>query len=98
METSAVAVHEALKSIRDFQTHHRLREAQGRVFAEELNERVQVRLKTENEKKFWSNMTFTLTVLVHRRINHCFNCWNRTNNSSEKFLHRQTSDNFKYIG
>lgn len=42
METSAVAVHEALKSIRDFQTHHRLREAQGRVFAEDLNERVQV--------------------------------------------------------
>jgi protein ERP2 len=41
METSAVTIHEALKVVVDYQTHHRLREAQGRVFAEELNERVQ---------------------------------------------------------
>ena len=41
METSAVTIHEALKVILDYQTHHRLREAQGRAFAEELNERVQ---------------------------------------------------------
>ncbi len=41
METAAVTIHEALKVILDYQTHHRLREAQGRAFAEELNERVQ---------------------------------------------------------
>ena len=42
METSAVTIHEALKVILDYQTHHRLREAQGRAFAEELNEGVQL--------------------------------------------------------
>ncbi len=41
METSAVTMHEALKVIIDYQTHHRLRESQGRSFAEDLNERVQ---------------------------------------------------------
>ncbi|XP_021360863.1 transmembrane emp24 domain-containing protein 7-like isoform X2 [Mizuhopecten yessoensis] len=40
METSSVSVHENLKVILDYQTHHRLREAQGRVYAEDLNERV----------------------------------------------------------
>ncbi|KAJ8311389.1 hypothetical protein KUTeg_010744 [Tegillarca granosa] len=40
METSAVNLHEDLKTVIDYQTHHRLREAQGRVFAEDLNERV----------------------------------------------------------
>ncbi len=40
MESAAVTIHEALKVILDYQTHHRLREAQGRAFAEELNERV----------------------------------------------------------
>jgi len=40
METSAVTIHEALKVITDYQTHHRLRESQGRMFAEDLNERV----------------------------------------------------------
>ncbi|XP_033725971.1 transmembrane emp24 domain-containing protein 7-like isoform X2 [Pecten maximus] len=40
METSSVSVHENLKVVLDFQTHHRLREAQGRVYAEDLNERV----------------------------------------------------------
>lgn len=39
MESSAKEVHENLKSILDYQTHHRLREAQGRKFAEDLNER-----------------------------------------------------------
>lgn len=42
METSAVTMHEALKVIVDYQTHHRLRESQGRSFAEDLNERVQL--------------------------------------------------------
>lgn len=41
METSAVTIHEALKVIIDYQTHHKLRESQGRAFAEDLNERVQ---------------------------------------------------------
>jgi len=40
METSSVNVFESLKAVLDFQTHHRLREAQGRGFAEDLNERV----------------------------------------------------------
>jgi len=33
-------VHEMLKKIEDFQTYHRLREAQSRKRAEDLNERV----------------------------------------------------------
>jgi hypothetical protein len=41
METSAVTIHEALKVVIDYQTHHRLRESQGRAFAEDVNERVQ---------------------------------------------------------
>lgn len=41
METSSQLIHNELKIIIDYQTHHRLREAQGRVFAEDLNERVQ---------------------------------------------------------
>ncbi|XP_059159613.1 transmembrane emp24 domain-containing protein 7-like [Physella acuta] len=40
METSSVSIFESLKVVLDFQTHHRLREAQGRAFAEDLNERV----------------------------------------------------------
>lgn len=40
METSAVGVHEDFRNILDFQTHHRLREAQGKIFAENLNDRV----------------------------------------------------------
>lgn len=40
MESSAQEVHKNLISILDYQTHHRLREAQGRKRAEELNERV----------------------------------------------------------
>lgn len=40
MESSASTVHENLNSVIDYQTHHRLREAQGRKRAEEMNERV----------------------------------------------------------
>lgn len=40
METSSSTVHENLVTILDYQTHHRLREAQGRKRAEDLNERV----------------------------------------------------------
>lgn len=42
MESSAVSIHEALKVTIDYQTHHRLREAQGRAFAEDLNDRVMI--------------------------------------------------------
>jgi len=41
LEMSTVRMHEALKIVRDYQTHHRLREAQGRDTAEYLNERTQ---------------------------------------------------------
>jgi protein ERP2 len=40
MENSAVNIHEDLRSVLDYQTHHKLREAQGRAFAEDLNDRV----------------------------------------------------------
>jgi len=40
METSAQTIHEKLKVVDDYQTHHRLREATGRKQAEDLNERV----------------------------------------------------------
>lgn len=40
MESSAQDIHKALNTIVDFQTHHRLREAQSRKRAEDLNERV----------------------------------------------------------
>lgn len=39
LESSAKEIHQSLKSIIDYQTHHRLREAQGRKHAEDLNER-----------------------------------------------------------
>ncbi|XP_057316709.1 transmembrane emp24 domain-containing protein 7-like [Hydractinia symbiolongicarpus] len=41
IESSAVQIHESLKVIIDYQTHHRLREATSRDMAEYLNERVQ---------------------------------------------------------
>lgn len=47
METSAVTIHESLKAIEDFQTHHRIREAHGRSFAEDLNMRVLIRSAVE---------------------------------------------------
>lgn len=42
LETSAQEVHENLNNIIDYQTHHRLRETQGRKRAEDLNERVMI--------------------------------------------------------
>lgn len=40
MESSAQEIHKSLNSVADYQTHHRLREAQGRKRAEDLNARV----------------------------------------------------------
>ncbi|XP_021951978.1 transmembrane emp24 domain-containing protein 3 isoform X2 [Folsomia candida] len=40
LESSAQQIHENLNGVLDYQTHHRLREAQGRKRAEDLNERV----------------------------------------------------------
>ncbi|XP_076067056.1 transmembrane emp24 domain-containing protein [Oratosquilla oratoria] len=40
MESSSQKIHEDLNSVIDYQTHHRLREAQGRKRAEDINERV----------------------------------------------------------
>jgi len=42
METSSREIHENLNSVIDFQTHHRLRETQGRKRGEDLNERVMI--------------------------------------------------------
>lgn len=42
MESSAQNIHEKLNLVLDDQTHYRLREAQGRAHAEDLNERVQL--------------------------------------------------------
>ncbi|XP_063230739.1 transmembrane emp24 domain-containing protein 7 [Bacillus rossius redtenbacheri] len=53
MESSAQEIHKSLNSIIDYQTHHRLREAQGRKRAEDLNERV-----------MWWSVMETLAVLV----------------------------------
>lgn len=40
METSAQEIHQNMVRIVEYQTFHRLREAQGRKRAEDLNERV----------------------------------------------------------
>ncbi|KAI4498722.1 hypothetical protein M0802_006189 [Mischocyttarus mexicanus] len=53
MESSAQVVHENLNSIIDYQTHHRLREAQGRKRAEDLNERV-----------LWWSVMETVAIIV----------------------------------
>ncbi|XP_053986249.1 transmembrane emp24 domain-containing protein 7-like [Hylaeus anthracinus] len=54
MESSAEKVHKNLNNILDYQTHHRLREAQGRKRAEDLNGRVLV----------WSAIeTFTMLLV-----------------------------------
>jgi hypothetical protein len=42
METSAREVHENMNAVIDYQTHHRLRETQGRHRAEDLNERTMI--------------------------------------------------------
>lgn len=52
LETSAEEIHSALNRIIDHQTHHRLREAQGRKRAEDLNEKV-----------FWWSMGETLAIV-----------------------------------
>ncbi|XP_039290393.1 transmembrane emp24 domain-containing protein 3 [Nilaparvata lugens] len=52
MESSAELIHKSLNSINDHQTHHRLRETQGRKRAEDLNERV-----------FYWSLAETLTIL-----------------------------------
>ena len=54
IETSASNIHEALKVVIDYQTHHRLREMTGREEAEYLNERVQ----------YWSIGQTVLIVLI----------------------------------
>ncbi|CAG9859007.1 unnamed protein product [Phyllotreta striolata] len=53
MESSAQEIHKSLSTILDYQTHHRLREAQGRKRAEELNERV-----------LWWSIMETLAVIT----------------------------------
>lgn len=53
METSAQEIHKSLNTILDFQTHHRLREAQGRKRAEDLNERV-----------LWWSIAETLAIVL----------------------------------
>lgn len=53
MEASAQDIHKSLNTIIDYQTHHRLREAQGRKRAEDLNERV-----------LWWSIMETLAVIT----------------------------------
>ncbi|KOB75733.1 Integral membrane protein, Tmp21-I [Operophtera brumata] len=52
LETSADEIHSALNRIIDQQTHHRLREAQSRKRAEDLNERV-----------FWWSVGETIAIM-----------------------------------
>ncbi|XP_067938896.1 transmembrane emp24 domain-containing protein 7-like [Watersipora subatra] len=40
LEVSAVAIHESLVVVSDYQTHFRLKESSGRAFAEDINTRV----------------------------------------------------------
>ncbi|EDW82697.2 uncharacterized protein Dwil_GK10123 [Drosophila willistoni] len=54
METSSQAIHKSLNDILDAQTHHRLREAQGRKRADELNHRVMI----------WSTLETASMVLI----------------------------------
>ncbi|XP_014663161.1 PREDICTED: transmembrane emp24 domain-containing protein 7-like [Priapulus caudatus] len=53
MEVSSATVHESLKVVIDYQTHHRLREAQGRRRAEGLNDRV-----------MWWSIGVTVVIVV----------------------------------
>lgn len=41
MKTSIQTIHHNLRQTNNYQVYHKLREAQGRTFAEDLNERVQ---------------------------------------------------------
>lgn len=54
METSSQAIHKALNDILDAQTHHRLREAQGRKRAEDINQRVMI----------WASLETVTVVLI----------------------------------
>ena len=54
MESAALTIHEALKTVIDYQTHHRLRESKGRGFAEDLNGRVQ----------YWSLGLLVIIVVI----------------------------------
>lgn len=54
METSSQAIHKALNEILDAQTHHRLREAQGRKRAEDINQRVTV----------WASLETAVLILI----------------------------------
>ncbi|TRY64811.1 hypothetical protein DNTS_004412 [Danionella cerebrum] len=54
MESACVSIHEALRSVIDHQTHFRLREAQGRSRAEDLNTRV----------SFWSSGEALILMIV----------------------------------
>ena len=54
METSSQSIHKSLNDILDAQTHHRLRESQGRKRAEELNERVML----------WSSVETAAMLLI----------------------------------
>lgn len=62
METSAVAIHESLRAVTDFQTHHRLKESSGRSFAEDLNTRVMIRSAVELAVLFVTAITQVLIV------------------------------------
>ncbi|XP_053691559.1 transmembrane emp24 domain-containing protein 7 [Sabethes cyaneus] len=53
LETSSQEIHKSLNAILDYQTHHRLREAQGRKRAEDLNERV-----------LWWSLTESVAILL----------------------------------
>lgn len=53
LESSAEEIHNLLNKIIDYQTHHRLKEAQGRKRAEDLNERV-----------FWWSLGETMAVII----------------------------------
>jgi hypothetical protein len=54
LESAAQSIHDKLNKILDDQTHYRLREAQGRAHAEDLNERVQI----------WSIMQLAVVVVI----------------------------------
>ncbi|PAA51903.1 hypothetical protein BOX15_Mlig017720g2 [Macrostomum lignano] len=54
LETSAMAIHESLKVVTDYQTHFRLNEASGRMFAEDLNDRVSL----------WSVLESVVIVII----------------------------------
>lgn len=65
LEMSTLRIHEALKIVRDYQTHHRLREMSGRDTAEFLNERVQYWSLGESALFVVIGLT---TVLILRRF------------------------------